>query len=90
MRPLAFWVIHRKTLGETVWRYIEIRRQTGTGYRQERRRRGYNKHTGGRQGGTEQGRPYRSHWGRREQNGVESPEAGAPGKGVALAALGGC
>lgn len=38
----------------------------------------------------EQGRPYQSRWGRRVQNGVESPEAGAPGKGVALGVLGGC
>lgn len=40
--------------------------------------------------GLEQGRSYQSHWGHRAQNGVESPEAEAPGKGVALGALGGC
>lgn len=38
----------------------------------------------------EQGRPYQSRWGCRAQSGGESPEAGAPGKGVALGVLGGC
>ena len=38
----------------------------------------------------EQGRSYQSHWAHWEQSGVDSHEAGAPGKGVALEGLGGC
>lgn len=38
----------------------------------------------------EQDRSYQSHWGHREQSEVGSPEAGAPGKGAAPEALGGC
>lgn len=40
--------------------------------------------------GLEQGGSYQSHWGHREQSGVDSHEAGAPGKGVAPEDLGGC
>lgn len=40
--------------------------------------------------GLEQRRPYQSHRGHREQSGVDSHEAGAPGKGVVLGDLGDC
>lgn len=40
--------------------------------------------------GLVQRRPYQSHQGHREQSGVDSHEAGAPGKGVVLGDLGGC
>lgn len=40
--------------------------------------------------GLEQGKSYQSHWGHWEQSGVDSHEAGVPGKGVALESLGDC
>lgn len=40
--------------------------------------------------GLEKGRSYPSCWGHREQSGVDSHEAAAPDKGVALGGLGGC
>lgn len=86
MGPLAFWITDRKALGETIWRWTEMRKVNWSWYRQYGRRATVRTDMVA----LEQGRPYQSRWGRRVQNGVESPEAGAPGKGVALGVLGGC
>lgn len=59
-------------------------------YRQYGRRATVRTQVEDRHGGTRTKQAYQSHWGRRVQSGVESPEAGAPGKGVALGVLGGC